>query len=233
MKRKISLGLLTALLVLCLAAMGQTPAPVRTFTDVLTPQATAGTALTLYKSQVEGFLIADGQAINQLQTATASIAQDEAQIAQMKSDIATLKARLDALTAPPAIPGTPAKPPVILDFSAIPDGNAPTSMMLNGITITFSPGNWVFKGGYLSPFADSQPNRSIGFSPVGKVFSVTYNGASIKLADGANAQTATGGQVATDSILVTNWSVPTSSITVSGTVASATLLKIKGFQIAQ
>lgn len=48
-------------------AVGQTPAPPRTFTDVLTPQSVAGTALTVYKAQVEGYLMSDGQAISVLQ----------------------------------------------------------------------------------------------------------------------------------------------------------------------
>lgn len=95
MKRRILYAVLTSLIVLCLAAMAQTPAPVRTFTDILTPQAVAGNALIVEKAQIEGYLISDGQDISVL-----------------KQQNVTLTAQLQALSDRITKLENPAPPPV-------------------------------------------------------------------------------------------------------------------------
>lgn len=105
MRRKISWGILTALLVLCLAAMGQTPAPPLTGDPVLD-------ALTKYQTDAGadgGNLItnliawkaAREKAESDLQKATAGLVQDEANIKTLQGQVAAL---MNPTPAPPVSP---------------------------------------------------------------------------------------------------------------------------------
>lgn len=122
--KRLAYAALTLLLVLYLAS-AQAPAPPRTFQDVLTPQATAGTALTVYKSQVEGFLISDGQDISVLKQQNATLS---AQLQTLTDRVTKLET---AIPTPAPIPVSP----LLYMLAVSPNVNYTAAAPLDSATI--------------------------------------------------------------------------------------------------
>lgn len=235
--------ILTLLLVLCVAAMAQQQ---RTLPALPDPSQTAindGLYLaSLFQTAQSNLDALDSRTIA-LQTGTKNLGQDEAQITDYQNfrdqrypaDLKVLQDRVTALeTALKAL--QPQTPPatvpqaVVFDFSQQADGLVSTFQ-----TLTFSPGNWRYIAGYLSPASDGQPTRSITFASPVTVTGVLYMGTSITLIDAVGSNPPASGVVlSADGLLVTGWTKPTTQIRVTGTgSASATSLRIHQIQVLQ
>ena len=199
--------------------------------DVLTPNTAASTANTNYLLWNNSQNVSLWAAITQLQTSTANLPQDEANITALQSTVATQATQITALQTQLTSQGqliqqlqqtvaslsTPQSASTTATFSSLPDGP------LNGIgpgSINFGTGFWCVKSGELLPCADGQPQRAWTFPRAVSITNVTFStttiattGATFTSAAGQKVQ-ATAGPVNQDTSVSLNFSTTTTSVTI-------------------